>query len=244
MPMDHVTETLIEQSWSANLREAEKRQANIFNGLLFRLKNLAVTNGKLVLGLGDTNYKEYVATRAKSFYRGRKHHVLANPLAICIAIVTAGGKIIIEKRAKVDVYSGKYHVIGGFMERPQDFRNDIPDPFQAITREVKEEIGLELPTETIQLLGVVYDLITPHPELCFCAKSNLSGKEITDVFFNCEKDREVEKLSYIDASPDNLAEFIVSQLPFTSVTGQACLTLYGKHNYGTEWFCKVMDSLG
>lgn len=106
MPMDHVTETLIEQSWSANLREAEKRQANIFNGLLFRLKNLAVTNGKLVLGLGDTNYKEYVATRAKSFYRGRKHHVLANPLAICIAIGTAEGKIIIEKRTKVDVYPG------------------------------------------------------------------------------------------------------------------------------------------
>jgi 8-oxo-dGTP pyrophosphatase MutT (NUDIX family) len=244
MTKDSVTETLIEENWSATVRKATKRQVKIFDGMLFRLKNVTVTSGnKLFLELGDTNYKEYITTRTKGFYRGRQPDVLANPLAICIAIGTTEGNIIIEKRGKVDVYPGQYHVIGGFMERSQDFRNGIPDPFQAIAREVKEEVGLKLRADTIQLVGIVYDLITPHPEICFCTESNLSSKEITDIFLNSETDREVDKLVYIDASEDRLAKFIISQRRFTSVTGQACLSLYGRHKYGTGWFRKVIDSL-
>ena len=129
------------------------------------------------------------------------------------------------------------------MERPHDFREGIPDPFQGIAREVEEEVGLKLPIGTMRLTGVVYDLITPHPELCFCAESNLSSREITRIFHGSEKDREVEKLSYIDASKEKLGEFIVSKRHVTSVTGQACLLLYGKHKYGTAWFRTVLDSL-
>jgi 8-oxo-dGTP pyrophosphatase MutT (NUDIX family) len=244
MPKDCATETLIEESWPAALREAKKRHVNIFNGMLFRLKNMTVTSGNtLRLELGDTNYKEYIATRAERFYRSRQSDALANPLGICIAIGTSEGTIITEKRGKVDVYSGHYHVIGGFMDRSQDFRNGMPDPFQAIAREVKEEVGLKLESDTIQLVGMVYDLVTPHPEMCFCAESNLSSTEITDIFLNCEKDCEVDNLEYIDASEDKLATFIQSQRSLTSVTGQACLTLYGKHKYGTKWFRKVIDAL-
>jgi 8-oxo-dGTP pyrophosphatase MutT (NUDIX family) len=244
MPKDRGTEALIEESWPAALQEAEKRHVNIFNGMLFRLKNLTVTYGNtLRLEFGDTNYKEYVATRAERFYRNRQTDVLANPLGICIAIGSREGTIIIEKRGKVDVYSGRYHVIGGFMDRSQDFRNGTPDPFQAIAREVKEEVGLKLESDTIQLVGMVYDLVTPHPEMCFCAESNLSSAEITDIFLNCEKDCEVDNLEYIDASEDKLATFIQSKRSLTSVTGQACLTLYGKHKYGARWFHKVIDAL-
>jgi len=243
MPKNRVTETLIEESWPVALQEAEKRHVNIFNGMLFRLKNMTVTSCNMLrLELGDTSYKEYVATRAERFYRSRQSDVLANPLGICIAIGTREGTIIIEKRGKVDVYSGKYHVIGGFMDRSQDFRNGMPDPFQAIAREVKEEVGLKLESDAIQLVGMVYDLVTPHPEMCFCAESNLPSTEITDIFLNCEKDCEVDNLEYIDASEDKLAMFIQSQRSLTSVTGQACLTLYGKHKYGDRWFHNIIDA--
>jgi 8-oxo-dGTP pyrophosphatase MutT (NUDIX family) len=244
MPKDRTIETLIEESWSTAVGEAKKRHVKIFNGMLFRLKNMTVTSSNtLRLELGDTDYKQYVATRAERFYRNRQPDLLANPLAICIAIGTSEGNIITEKRGKVDVYSGQYHVIGGYMDRSQDFRNGMPDPFQAIAREVKEEVGLKLQVDTIQLMGMVYDLVTPHPEMCFCAESNLSSKEITNIFLNSEKDREVDKLEYIVSSEDKLAKFIQSQRSLTSITGQVCLTLYGKHKYGTQWFRKVIDTL-
>jgi 8-oxo-dGTP pyrophosphatase MutT (NUDIX family) len=244
MPKDQATETLIEESWSAAAREAKKRHVKIFNGMLFRLKNMTVTSSNtLRLELGDTDYKQYIASRAETFYRSRQTDVLANPLAICIAISTSEGNIILEKRGKVDVYSGQYHVIGGFMDRLQDFRSGMPDPFQAIAREVKEEVGLKLRNDTIQLIGMVYDLVTPHPEMCFCAESNLSSKEITNIFLNSKKDREVDKLEYIVASEDKLAKFIHSGRSSTSVTGLACLTLYGKHKYGDRWFHNVIDAL-
>lgn len=245
MPKDHVTETLIEEIWSAAVREAKKRHVNIFNGNLFRLKNVtAMSDNVLMLELGDTNYKEYVATRSDKSWNSRQPNCLANPLATCIAIGTSDGKVIIEKRGRVDVYSGQYHVIGGFMNRPQDLHNGIPDPFKAIAREVKEEVGLTLRSDIIQMVGIVYDRITPHSEICFCAESSLSSKEIVDIFANSEKDCEVDKLEFIDVSENKLAKFILSQQRLIAVTGQACLTLYGKHRYGTTWFHAVMNALG
>lgn len=244
MPKDQETENLIQERWSVAVGEARKRDVEIFNGMLFRLNNLSVTkDNKLVLQLGDTTYREYAATRAGAFRKSRQDRDLANPLALCIAITTTDGRIVIEKRGNVDVYSGRYHVIGGFMERPHDFYEGTPNPFHGIAREVEEEVGLKLPAHAVRLTGVVYDLITPHPELCFCAESNLSSREITRIFLRSEKDHEVEKLSYIDASKEKLGEFIVSRRRVTSVTGQACLLLYGKHKYGAAWFRTVLDSL-
>lgn len=243
MPKDPATETLIEEGWPAAVEEAKGRDVEIYDGMLFRLNHLTVTHGKLRLGLGDTTYKEYVATRSEWFWRDRPHHELANPLALCIALGTAEGNIIMERRRGVDVYEGRYHVIGGFMERPHDMRNGIPDPFQGIAREVEEEVGLKIRTDTMGLTGVVYDLITPHPELCFCAESNLRNQEIADIFLDCRKDHEVEKLSFVDGSKDPLAAFIMSQHTVISVTGQACLLLYGRQKYGTTWFDTIMASL-
>jgi 8-oxo-dGTP pyrophosphatase MutT (NUDIX family) len=245
MPKDRAIEILIEESWSVAIQEAKKHHINIFNGMLFRLKNIATSNNNtLRLELGDTNYKEYIATRTESFYKNRLQDALANPLATCIAIVTRENEIIIEKRGKVDVYPGQYHVIGGFVDRSQDFNQGIPDPFKAIVREVYEETGLKLQDGAIQLVGIVYDLMTPHSEMCFYTDSNLSSKEITEIFTRSQKDREVDKLEFINASRDKLGDFIVSQHHLITVTGQACLTFYGKHKYGTQWFRKVIDSLG
>lgn len=244
MPKDHSIEILMEESWSAAVQEAKKHHVNIFNGMLFRLKNIAtINNNTLRLELGDTNYKEYIATRTENFYKNRLRDALANPLATCIAIVTREGEIIIEKRGKVDVYPGQYHVIGGFVDRSQDFNQGIPDPFKAIVREVHEETGLKLQDGTIRLVGIVHDLMTPHFEMCFYTDSNLYSKEIMKIFTSSQKDREVDKLEFIEASRDKLADFILSQHHLIAVTGQACLTLYGKHKYGAQWFRKVIDSL-
>ena len=238
------TEEFIETQWNAKVHEAKEKGIKIFNGPLFRLNDLRSTDNKqLILELGRTDYKEYVGTRTEEFHHNNNFRTLANPLAICAAIISREGKIVVERRGEVDVYSGQYHVIGGFMDRSFDFVGNIPSPFKAIRREIKEEIGLSLKNTRLLLGGIAYDLITPHPEMCFFVEVDLSCKDISDIFLTHEVDQEVHRLEFIGGSKDELIEFITSHHGSISVTGEACMVLYGKHRYGVQWYQEIMSVL-
>ena len=161
-------DNFIELQWIDRVNETKKLGVRLFNGKLFRLSHFQKDKAKLVIELGNTDYKEYVGTREKEFYGKYTRDRLANPLAVCIVILSSDSKVLIERRKNVDVYSGRYHVIGGFFDREADFGIDsIPNPFNGIKREVQEEIGVKLKDTDLFSLGLVYDLVTPHPEMCF-----------------------------------------------------------------------------
>jgi len=122
----------------------------------------------LYLIFGNTSYKEYVTTREPEFARGRDRQQLSNALAVCSVVETTDGHILLDKRQGVDVYAGRYHVIGGFFERDLDtsITNETsetsetsetnPDPFAAIRREIREETGIQAADNAEQYcLGVV-----------------------------------------------------------------------------------------
>src|SRR5207247_4109154 len=93
--------------------------------------------------LGETGYKEYVTTRVPEFAQGRKREELGNALSVCSVVETRDGYILLDKRQGVDVYVGRYHVIGGFFERDLDTtRSNQPDPFGAMSRVIREAIGI------------------------------------------------------------------------------------------------------
>jgi len=129
------------------------------------------------------------------------------------------------------------------MDRSFDFVDNIPSPFKAIRREIKEEIGLSLKNTRLLLGGIAYDLITPHPEMCFFVEVDLSCKDISDIFLTHEVDQEVHRLEFIGGSKDELIEFITSHHGSISVTGEACMVLYGKHRYGVQWYQEIMSVL-
>lgn len=238
-PSNETEARRIDLIWQQSLAQAKREGMMLYDGKLFRLERFQVDGRGLTLYLGDTTYKEYVATRRPEFHQSRPRQHLANPLAVCATIVTSDGRILVERRRGVDVYPGRYHVIGGWFDRDLD-GGESPHPSRAIQREVREEVGLRLARRRFECLGLVYDLATPHPELCFAASVDSRFDRI------CRRrgtDGEVQHLEFVEASGEALRAFILANHGNISATGEPCLILYGRRRFGPDWYEAIQAEL-
>ena len=234
----------MEQFWQEKLRLAQQQHSLLFDAPLYRfISARQASERSLQLTLGQTSYKEYVATRSQDFAAGRARSELGNPLAVCSVIETADGHILLDKRQGVDVYNGRYHVIGGFFERDIDISTTHqPDPFAAMQREIREETGIQASDISEQLcLGLVYDLAMPHAELCFLTRLHISLDEVKQ---REPEDSEIKILHTLHSTSENLAQFILQQHGNISATGEPNLLLYGQMRYGNAWLAPITSSIG
>jgi 8-oxo-dGTP pyrophosphatase MutT (NUDIX family) len=197
-------------------------------------------DGRLQVTVGDTGYKEYATTRTPEFAQRHIRQDLGNALAVCSVLETSDDYILIDKRQGVDVYVGRYHVIGGFFERDLDMATK-PDPFAAMRREIREETGIQATDIKEQFcLGVVYDLTTPHAEMCFLTQLNISWAE---VLTREPEENEIKQLQSLKVTEESLKEFIMRHHGNISATGEPNLLLYGRWKFGEGWFEDVMGRL-
>ena len=209
--------------------------------------------GSLHLTLGNTSYKEYVTTREPSFAHNHAREDLGNALSVCSVVETTDGHILLDKRQGVDVYVGRYHVIGGFFERNLDTSTTTattattatsatnPDPFGAIRREIREETGIQAADIADQYcLGVVYDLATPHAELCFLTRLNIPLDEVRQ---RVPEEHEIKQLLSLNVTEESLRDFILTNHGNISATGEPNLLLYGAEKFGKRWFEEIMGRL-
>ena len=228
--------------WQQKLATAQKKAVPLFDSQLFRLVSTkAREDSTLYLVLGNTSYKEYVTTREPEFAHGRARQELGNALSVCSVIETNDGYILLDKRQGVDVYEGRYHVIGGFFERDLDMATTQPDPFAAICREIREETGIQLKDISEQYsLGVVYDLTTPHAEMCFLTRLNISLEE---VYRRVPEEKEIQQLLSLYITKGSLLHFVLANHGNISATGEPNLLMYGAVRFGEEWFGEAMGRL-
>ena len=114
----------MDEKWQQKLILAHEQGQRLFDAPLFRfIEATSQMNGSLHLVLGDTSYKEYVTTRTPDFAKKHARQHLGNPLAVCSVVETSDNYILLDKRQGVDVYVGRYHVIGGFFERELDMED-------------------------------------------------------------------------------------------------------------------------
>jgi 8-oxo-dGTP pyrophosphatase MutT (NUDIX family) len=167
---------------------------------------------------------------------------LSNALAVCSVIETNDGHILLDKRQGVDVHVGRYHVIGGFFERDLDHNTTThPDPFQAMLREIREETGIQSADIREQYcLGVVYDLTTPHSELCFFTHLNIS---LAEVHTRIPEDKEVQQLLSLAVTAETVRDFVLKYHGNISPTGEANLLMYGSVRFGEAWFEEMIGHL-
>ena len=234
--------TDMEQGWHEKLAQAKKQGFPLYDGQLFRLIYAEERDDKtLRIKLGDTSYKEYVATRTPEFSQQLTRDELSNPLAVCSVIETLDGYILLEQRQGTDAHNGRLHVIGGFMERNKDTQNDKADPFGAMNREMREETGIqEQDIREQYCLGMVYDVLVPHPELCFVTRLNIP---LTTLSKRKPEDNEINELQMLRVTATTLKESIVANHGNISPTGEATLILYGTWKFGSGWFEDVMVSI-
>jgi 8-oxo-dGTP pyrophosphatase MutT (NUDIX family) len=243
MPITAEMRIWMDELWEKWLTQARANGTRLFEAPLFRYIG-AVSNadGTLSLTLGDTTYKEYVTTRIPEFAEGRSRQDLGNALSVCSVVETSDGYILLDRRQGVDVYAGRYHVIGGFFERGLDSDGAAqPDPFAAMRREIREETGIQVGDIREQYsLGVVYDLETPHAEMCFLTRLGIT---VAEVLTREPEEDEIKQLRTLQVSADSLREFIVSNHGNISSTGEPNLLMYGGWKFGEAWFEEVMGSL-
>ncbi len=241
MPKTPQITAWMDELWEQKLALARANKALLFESPLFRLiEASAQPDGRLHLLLGDTTYKEYVTTREPAFTDGHSRSDLGNALSVCSVVETSDGHILLDKREGVDVYVGRYHVIGGFFERGLDMA-ERPDPFRAMRREIREETGVQLEDISTQYcLGAVYDVATPHGELCFLTQLHITLDEVRR---REPEDREIKHLHSLYVTPASLHDFIMQHHGNISASGEPNLLLYGKLKFGDQWFERVMEQI-
>ena len=232
----------IERIWQEKLMQSQQQSFQLFDGKLFRMVDEEqLADSALHIVLGDTSYKEYVATRTPAFVQQLTRRGVSNALAVCSVIETLDGFVLLEQRQGTDGHNGRFHVIGGFMERDIDNKGHVPDPFFAMNREMREETGIQ--TDDIReqyCLGLAYDTLLPHPELCFVTRLKIP---LATVSKRKAEDNEVQVLRVLRATAASLKESILSNHGNISPTGEAALILYGSWKFGTGWFDEVMRGI-
>jgi hypothetical protein len=243
MPATPTIQAWMGSFWEQKSAIARQQHIPLFDAPLFRFVEVeAQANGKLHLVLGDTGYKEYVTTRVPEFAQGRKREELGNALSVCSVVETNDGYILLDRRQGVDVYVGRYHVIGGFFERDLDSTaSQQPDPFGAVRREIREETGIQLSDIRAQYcLGVVYDIATPHAEMCFLTQLNIP---LTEVHKRRPEEDEIKHLETLFVTEESLRAFLLNNHGNISATGEPNLLMYGGVRFGEGWFEGMMRQL-
>ncbi|WP_154664987.1 hypothetical protein [Allorhizobium undicola] len=176
---------LIDQQWQARERTAASEGRRLYNSAIFRLaSHQQRTDGNLVLHVGVTDYREYVATRSE-----KQDIARANPIGTCVIPVTVDGRIPIGRRSQAaEVNPGKFFTFGGFFDAALDLKGTTPNIFSCIQREVQEEIGIELASSALELVGIVNDLVNIHPEISFVANLEMSSSEVASSGWKAELD--------------------------------------------------------
>jgi 8-oxo-dGTP pyrophosphatase MutT (NUDIX family) len=230
----------IDVSWTLALASANRPgRPPLFDGALFRVDRADVRDGVLSLELSNTTYREYVGTRRPELRAMRGQELLADPLAVCLVAETLDGYLLVERRGSVDAHAGSRHVIGGFAERTVDVIDGLPAPFLAIERECIEETGFRPEAKNLRVIGLTYDRVIPHPELCFAGRVDATLAEIRAGAGTRDEFHRVETLR---AEPGDVLAFLAEPGVPWSPTGRAALLLWGRVRWGEDWYARGLAS--
>jgi 8-oxo-dGTP pyrophosphatase MutT (NUDIX family) len=231
------TEKFIDDAWEAYLGASRDAGITVYNGSVFRLDSFGWADGRLSLTLSDIDFRGFIGSGTNQFVAAFPRAPRANPLSVSVALVTLDGRIVLEKRSRIDARRRKYHVIAGFMEREYDALDKHPNPFDTIRREVREELGLVLdsPLYVTGLVRAVYG-----SELCFYCRLPISFEHLIVHKADSETDSEIDALEALEDSPSAVASFLASHTADFVPGGRACLLLYGRETYGEGWYNDIV----
>jgi 8-oxo-dGTP pyrophosphatase MutT (NUDIX family) len=233
---DPPARSFIEEAWERYVLESESRGITVYNGTLLGLEHVTSTNGRLLLSLSDVEFKDCIGIAVAGFPAAFPLLYRANPLSVSVTLVTADGKIVVDERSRTDWRRRRYHVIAGFMEQKHDAAAPGPNPFDAIRREVREELALAL-GPALYATGLVRT--ATGSELCFSCRLPVSFDEVLAIRKAGPTDHEIETLEAIEDAPPAVASFLAAQGADVVPSGRACILLHGRAAYGEAWYLEA-----
>jgi 8-oxo-dGTP pyrophosphatase MutT (NUDIX family) len=226
-------ENAIDLAWEKALA---RPGINLFDGPMCRFESWTSSGSRLDLTLSRTGYKTFLGTNMANprFAEQYGPNVLANPLGISTALLTADEKILLGRRtAAVAYHPSRVHPFAGCME-PDD-----AGPFTTASRELSEELSLN-PTDITDLrcTGMVQDTGLFQPELTFIATSTLDQAQIESRLDPVEH----HSIWSIPATAQAIETAVQTDKLLTPVA-VAALSLYGRQKYGDTWFANLTANL-
>jgi 8-oxo-dGTP pyrophosphatase MutT (NUDIX family) len=222
-------ETAIETAWTTALA---RPGVHLFDGPMCRLESWHVTDDRLNLTLSKSSYKPFLGTNMAhpEFAERFGDDVMANPLGVSPALITADQKLLLGHRTQsVAYYPGRIHPFAGCME-PKD-----ADPFAAVARELKEELSLEShDIRQIRCTGVAEDSDLRQRELIFAAETLLTHPQIQSRLDRVEH----HAIFAIPASAQEIETALGTEQRLTPVA-VGSLLLWGRLVFGQSWFEKM-----
>ncbi|MBI3835457.1 MAG: hypothetical protein HY287_14110 [Planctomycetes bacterium] len=232
-------ERRIAETWASRMQSARNSQENLYDGALARLIRTSNDDGKLLLELGPTSYRDFVGTNLR-FDRAappESDNTRSDALGTSAIVATSDGFLALGRRThRVAFHGGYAHTFGGMVELSDRGQNGI-DVFLAIERELREELGIE-PRDLLDLglIGLVRDREILQPELIFDATTRVTRSQLQHLFASSlESRQEHSGLEFMPDEPDSVIPFIRRVEPITPVA-EAALLLHGLHCWGRDWY--------
>ncbi len=169
------------------------------------------------------------------------------------AVISAEGAILIQRRSgAVTQGAGTYMTpAGGFMPNHySDAALMTPDPFISAQQQILFEQGIAPDEVTLKYVGLSSDtLVSPNPGLTFYGHTRLTMEELETRWRKAKDNYESDFIRFISGNPEELLHTIrgelkdVSGIPLTQSTflgvGLGVLMLYGKAQFGNNWFAQA-----
>lgn len=167
----------LERSWARRIARADK--VRLVDDPVAPLLDHRIAGKSLALTLGRSRYSHwlYSAERAAS---GRALDAPCRPLALCAALISREGSLIIQRRSDaVAEGAGLLHVPGGHLDPDRHRLAGAPHPTVAMLAEIEEELGLgDEHLSGGRLLGLIENLENGKPELLYTWAVSLDAEAI------------------------------------------------------------------
>ncbi len=176
-------------------------------------------------------------------------HTGYSVMGLSAVVLSSEGAILVQRRSgTVTQGAGTYMTpAGGFM--PGDYSDTLmtPDPFISAHVQLLQEQGIAADEVMIKYVGLSSDtIVSPNPGLTFYGQTSLTMETLEAKWRNARDNRESDFIRFISSAPDDLLRTIrgelkdISGAPMTQATflgvGLGGLMLYGKAQFGNDWF--------
>jgi len=207
-----------DQFWESYIKKNPNSQ--IFNGTLCQLTNYNFSSSRIVLILAPIKYKTHFLYMKKGKLVSENSHFPQMGLGVSTVVLTTDDQILFMKRSQeIAANPGQFDVFGGHIdpERHESLQGGdglLPDPFVAISTELKEELNLKSEQITDLIgLGLITNKITGQYELIFQCTTNYSTDEIIN---QAKKAQDKAEYSHIIRIPNNLEKIYLICLKYAS----------------------------
>ncbi len=191
--IDPKIESQLDGLWEIELKNANEKGLNCYNGLCYRLNSLNLDDEKLILDFGTIDFKTWICLRAAPGYFDLPEEYFQKGCHTLATVRTSDGKYLMVELSGKSMNTNSVDFLGGAME------TDVPmkageDIFQSFFKELGEESLIEKEDIENAYLKMVY--LNPKTNVGFYFEVTLriSSDELTERLAGKSKDIDIESL--------------------------------------------------